>query len=145
AAAFEILKYAYPAQETSLRAVFNAALAELADGQGKTDGVSFGQSIAQAVIALRSTDGWNSYVDYTPSESPASWRLTAPMFAPALLPQWGGVTPFAISSADALVPAGPPDLTSVEYADAVNEVESLGRATGSSRTADQTQIARFWS
>src|SRR5437764_757851 len=41
-------------------------------------------------------------------------------------------------------PAGPPALTSAQYATEYNEVKSLGRATGSTRTADQTQIALFW-
>ena len=143
-AAFEILKYAYPAQESRLRVVLSGALAEIPDNQGKTDGVNFGQSIAQAIVALRSADGWNSFVDYTPSESAGRWQKTAPMYSPAWLPQWANLQTFAIESADALVPSGPPDLTSEDYSRDFREVALLGRATGSTRTADQTQIARFW-
>ena len=49
-----------------------------------------------------------------------------------------------MSSADQFRPAGPPALESQAYADALNEVKLLGSATGSTRTAEQTQIARFW-
>jgi hypothetical protein len=41
--------------------------------------------------------------------------------------------------------ADPPyELTSKKYAADVNEVQSLGVKTGSTRTAEQTQIAYFW-
>jgi hypothetical protein len=39
---------------------------------------------------------------------------------------------------------GPPALTSAQYATDLNEVKSLGAANSSTRTADQTNIARFW-
>jgi len=64
---------------------------------------------------------------------------------PAVDPQWGSVTPFAISSAaDFLLPP-PPDLGSAEWATDLNQVESLGASDSTTRTADQTQIAKFWS
>ena len=144
AAAFEILKYAFPAQETPLLAVLNSALAEIAEGPGKVDGLAFGRSIAETMNALRSGDGWNEFVDYTANASVGRWQETFPMYALAMLPQWADLRPFAIASAAAIVPSGPPDLTGAAYARDFLEVAALGRAAGSSRTADQTQIARFW-
>src|SRR5204862_8335459 len=41
-------------------------------------------------------------------------------------------------------PAPPPALTSAEYAAAFNEVKDLGRVDSTTRTAEQTQIAKFW-
>ncbi len=41
-------------------------------------------------------------------------------------------------------PPGPPSLDSEQYAADYNEVKELGAALGSTRTADQTQIALFW-
>jgi len=67
------------------------------------------------------------------------------MFDVALAPQWADLQPFVMDSAAEFRPAGPPALDSAEYAAAVNEIESLGQATGSTRTPEQTQIARFWS
>ena len=62
----------------------------------------------------------------------------------ALDPQWKNVTPFALTSGDQFRPDAPPSLTSQTYADALNEVKSLGSVGSSTRTTDQTQIARFW-
>jgi hypothetical protein len=45
---------------------------------------------------------------------------------------------------DQFRPTPPPALTSDVYAAAVNEVESLGSATSTTRTAEQTEIGRFW-
>ena len=143
-AAYEILTYAFPAQQAALQGVLTAALAEITNGQAKTDGVAYGKLIAQAYITMRSGDGWNKFVDYVPSSDVGKWQPTAPMYDTALLPQWGQLTPFAITSAAADLPPGPPALTSQAFTDAYNEVKSLGSATGSSRTADQTQVAKFW-
>ena len=68
----------------------------------------------------------------------------SPANAAPLLPQWGNVTPFAISNAAAYVPSGPPALNSDQWTTAYNEVKTLGAVNSSTRTADQTQIAMFW-
>src|SRR5207248_1162009 len=114
-------------------------------GQSQTDGVTFGRAVGAAVIALRADDGSQRLVDYIPTDTNAgTWQPTPPSFADALLPQWATVTPFALSSPDQFRPAPPPALDSAAYAAALNEVEAKGRATGSTRTADETQIALFW-
>ena len=41
-------------------------------------------------------------------------------------------------------PGSIPALDSQAYADAVNQVQSLGARDSATRTADQTQIAKFW-
>jgi hypothetical protein len=59
---------------------------------------------------------------------------------------WGGdVRPFAIESVQRCQPEDPPLLTSFEYAEAYNEVKSLGAATNSTRTPQQSRIARMYS
>jgi hypothetical protein len=63
---------------------------------------------------------------------------------PYLLPQWGFVVPFAMSSSSQFRPPGPPFLDSQQYAEDYNEVKELGAAVGSTRTAEQTEIALFW-
>src|SRR5262249_11259687 len=116
----------------------------VADGQAKTDGIALGQAAGDALIALRAHDGFDTFVDYSPGNLPGDWQPTPPMYAEALLPQWATLQPFAMISPDQFRPAGPPDLSSQAWADAFNDVKSLGRADSSTRTADQTQIARFW-
>ena len=144
AAAHRVLSYLYPGQQALLDTQLAASLGSIPNGTAKTDGIELGQSIADAIIAIRATDGWNDFVDYVPGNQPGDWQLTGPMFDVALLPQWADLTPFAITSPDQFTPAGPPALDSAAYAAALNDVKALGSATGSTRTTDQTQIARFW-
>ncbi|MEU6429472.1 vanadium-dependent haloperoxidase [Microbispora sp. NPDC046973] len=58
------------------------------------------------------------------------------------------LSPVSSSSARPQLPGGFSDITSLlssqAYADQVNEVKSLGGATSTTRTAEQTQIAWFW-
>ncbi|HND54824.1 MAG TPA: Ig-like domain-containing protein, partial [Pirellulaceae bacterium] len=144
AAAHRVLVYAYPAQRASLDASLASSLAAIPDGASKTDGVALGQAAGDSLIALRLHDGWDDFVAYASGAEPGDWQPTAPVFAPAILPQWADLEPWAMSSPDEFLPAGPPALNSVEYAAAVAEVQSVGRSNSTTRTADQTQIARFW-
>jgi membrane-associated phospholipid phosphatase len=57
---------------------------------------------------------------------------------------WGEVTPFVLEQSDQFRPAPPPELTSDAYAAAINEVQSLGSANSTIRTAEQTEIGKFW-
>src|SRR6202035_657487 len=58
--------------------------------------------------------------------------------------QWSRVTPFSIASPREFLPAPPPELTSDAYTQSFDEVKSLGLITSTTRTADQTQIGKFW-
>lgn len=143
-AAHGVLVGLYPAQAAALNAHRDTSLAAIPDGPGKVSGIGLGQNVASAMIAWRSADGSNAPSTYTPTDAPGRWRVGPGNMTPALLPQWGEVTPFALSSGAQFRPSAPPSLDSVEYANALNEVKTLGRATGSSRTPEQTDIAVAW-
>jgi hypothetical protein len=143
-AAYTALSYLYPAQQAFLNTSLTNALASVPSGQSKADGESVGQSVANAIIAMRQNDGSTDFVDYTPGSAPGDWQPTAPAFAPAENPQWATLKPFAMTSDSQFRPAGPPALTSQEYADEVNETLNLGSVNSTTRTADETQIAKFW-
>jgi hypothetical protein len=60
-------------------------------------------------------------------------------------PWLGNVAPFTLKASDQLAGAPPPPhLGSGEYAHEYDEVKALGRATGSSRTPEQTALALFY-
>ncbi|MDG0865163.1 choice-of-anchor D domain-containing protein, partial [Pelomonas aquatica] len=143
-AAYRVLYQLYPAQRAGLDAGLAADLAKITDGAAKTAGIALGDGIARAVIALRANDGYLTLVNIDGSSALGAWRPTGPGFAVAQDPQWGAVTPFALTSGSEFRAPAPPALTSPEYAAAINQVQSLGRATNSTRTADQTQQALFW-
>jgi hypothetical protein len=98
------------------------------------------------MLAIRTHDG--SAVTPPPlpaATQPGQFRPTPPNFAPAVFTHWGGVTPFVLDNGAQFRPTPPPELSSGAYAAALNEVKSVGRDTSTTRTADQTIEAKFWS
>src|SRR5439155_1719910 len=109
AAAHRALSHLFPAQTATFDALLTSSLASIADGTSKTDGIALGQSVADAMLALRANDGSTSYVPYVPGTDVGDWQQTAPAFAPALLPNWATLTPFAMSDDSQFRPDAPPD------------------------------------
>jgi hypothetical protein len=144
-AARDVLVNLFPAQTAAFDTMLSTHLGAIPNGQAKTDGINTGSSVASAILALRANDHSNDAVAYAPSGNPGYWEPTPPANAAALLPQWPIVTPWAMTSGSQYRDAsGPPSLTDAEYAQAFNEVKDLGSETSTMRTADQTDIARFW-
>jgi membrane-associated phospholipid phosphatase len=142
-AAHDTMVALFPAHQATFDATLAADLAGIPPGRAML-GTAVGQAVAQQILAWRSTDGSNAQVTYVPGTDPGDWQPTPPAFAPAVAPQWGSVTPFCIPSDSAFRPPPPPALTSSEYTAAFDEVKSLGAANSATRTAEQSQVARFW-
>jgi membrane-associated phospholipid phosphatase len=145
AAAHTALVGLYPAQQTIVDADYAAELGKVPNGPAKDEGVRLGEQVASNLLAIRANDGSN----VTPSPfiagtNPGDYRPTPPNFPAPVFTNWGQVTPFVLDSGDQFRPAPPPPLTSDAYAAAINEVKSLGSATSTTRTPDQTQIGQFW-
>src|SRR5438034_1870827 len=143
-AAHKALVYLFPAAASSFDMLHVAILAAIPDGPQKTAGIVWGEFVANQILAARANDGCDALVPPPDGSGPGVWVPTPPAFAPYLLPQWGFVAPFGMSSSSQFRPPGPPSLDSEQYAANYNEVQELGAALGSTRTADQTQIALFW-
>ncbi|GIJ64523.1 phosphoesterase PA-phosphatase [Virgisporangium aurantiacum] len=79
-------------------------------------GVDAGRLAADDVLAERSDDG----------PHPAAWR------------------PYLIASPNHVAPDPPPGPEHPDYARDLAEVRTLGAADSVARTADQTEVARFW-
>jgi PAP2 superfamily len=145
AAAHTALVGLYPAQKTSLDADYTAELAKVGDGPAKDKGVRLGEQVASDLLAIRANDGSNvTPPPFVAGTNPGDYRSTPPNFPAPVFTTWGRVTPFVLDSGDQFRPAPPPALTSDAYAAAINEVKSLGSATSTTRTADQTEIGKFW-
>jgi membrane-associated phospholipid phosphatase len=145
AAAHTALVGLYPSQESAVDAEYAAELAEVADGPAKDKGVRVGERIANALLAIRASDGSNvTPPPFIPGTNPGDYRPTPPNFPTPVFTAWGRVTPFVLDRGDQFRPAPPPALTSDAYAWALNEVQSLGSATSATRTAEQTEIGKFW-
>jgi hypothetical protein len=148
-AAYRTLAFYFPAQAATLEALHTEALAAIQDGPAKRDGVTVGETAAANIIALRMNDGRQpvgTLTAYTPPASAglAFWEPTPPAFLPPQTPWLKDVRPFVIAGADQFLPGPPPALDSREWVDEYNEIKLWGRSTGSPRTDEQTEIARFW-
>ena len=144
AAAHEALKKLFPGNDVALDGHFANSLAIL--GLSPVDpGLEFGRAAATAILAVRANDhSTQAQFDYNApgAGDPGVWvRLNN---APALLPGWGQVTPFVLRSGSQFRPEPPPARNSELYARDYNEIKTIGVSTGSSRSAQQTQIALFW-
>jgi hypothetical protein len=145
AAGYTVLSSLYPAQQETLAAEFATSLAQVPNGYHKYEGVRTGEAVANALLALRADDGSaNAQPLFVPGTQPGDYQLTPPAFAQPLFTQWPMVRPFVLRSASQFRPGPPPALTSKAYTTALQEVQSLGAAGSTTRTADQTQIAQFW-
>ncbi|MBC9030808.1 phosphatase PAP2 family protein [Sphingomonas sp. JC676] len=141
-AAYEVLAASDPAHIADYQTALNLSMSLVTNPAAQSQGIATGAAFAQAIIAQRTGDGSAAVVPYVPTGLPGNWKPTSP--APAAFPQWGGVTPFLIDSADQFEPGPPPGLDTPEYAAALAEVRDLGSATSATRTADQTASALFW-
>ncbi|TWU48740.1 PAP2 superfamily protein [Rubripirellula tenax] len=146
AAAFRVASAIY--SDADELAYWNAALAEalavIPDGPAKQSGIALGNTVGDAMLLARQSDGSQATATYSTIDAPGHWDRTLPGFLPPLLPQWPNVEPFAIWSAADFRAPQPPDLSSAAYAASLDEVMRLGRVDSTERTADQTEIAVFW-
>ena len=145
AAAHAVLVGLVPTQKAAFDTALAASLAKVPDGQPKPDGIAVGKAVAEKMLAWRAVDGFNAKASDNPGTAPGVWQRTPPAMAPGVLPQLGAVTPFVLKSADQFPARGRPALTSAEFARDFNEVKSLGARNSTTRTADQSAVAIFWS
>jgi membrane-associated phospholipid phosphatase len=144
-AAHDVLVALYPAFQATLDAELQQDLAQMADGQNKTDGITVGQTVAAQILSVRSNDGSGvTPPPFIPGNQPGDYQLTPPNFAAADFTQWPQVTPFALARADQFRPGPPPELTSDKYTSVFDEVKSLGFILSTTRTPEQTLIGMFW-
>jgi hypothetical protein len=151
-AAYTTLVALFPSQKSTLDGELASSLASLSDDDEDSEdnesmdhGLAWGQQVANDILAWRSTDGFNTALPpVTGGPAPGEWRPTPPAFQSMVFPQVATMLPYAIESPSQFRPAGPPALSTAQYAANFNETKTLGSATSSSRTAEQTLIANYW-
>ena len=139
---------------------YSESLATIPDGMSKELGITVGKKAAEAIIANRANDGFAQTIltSTTPANgtTPGAYRstVTAVNYVPTqnlfpfrILPNWGTVMkPYVIESNQQFRPEdGPYPVTSNEYTADFTEVKTKGARVGSTRTAEEEQIAKFWS
>jgi len=143
-AAHTVLIAEAPSQRAVLDSALAATLNNVSDSAGKTDGIAFGKQVAEKLLASRANDGFSNKVEFKfPPPGPGVWQQT-PQFGPMLFYVWGQMQPMAIKNVKEYDLGGPPALDSEQFAKDYNEVKSVGARKSSTRTADQTAVAVFW-
>jgi hypothetical protein len=151
-AAYTTLVNLYPYQQS----FFQSKLRESLHGISLVpmiEGLAIGGIIGEFYNIARANDG--SIIDtpehqppYTYGQLPGQWRAD-PLHPDAtpLGPDWGGVTPFVVQSALQFGAPPPPDITSLAYAQAYEQVKAIGGdgiVTPSTRTQNETDIGFYW-
>jgi hypothetical protein len=145
AAGHAVLTALYPTMKPELDQQLAAELALIPDGGRKSHGIEVGDKVASLLLAARADDGSTAVPPpFVAGSAPGDYRSTPPNFPAPVFRDWGAVRPFVLKNGAQFRPAPPPALSSVAYARALNEVKSLGQDTSTTRTADQTVIAKFW-
>jgi len=129
-----------PSEKAVIDSAYQAIIDRIPDGQPKRDGIAIGEKAAAAVLARAAADGSNAPDTYQPRTTPGAY---VPTLTP-VMSQWPGRTPWVMTRADQFRPAPPPALSSELWLRDYNEVKSLGAKNSTTRTAEQTAIARFW-
>jgi hypothetical protein len=139
AAAYGVLQVLYPNRVALYQPAYDGALAAIADGDAKVRGLAQGTAAAHAILSLRSNDGRSVALPaYVPGTGPGQFRGVNPVGRNNPY-----IRPFALQHAAQFRPAGPPALTSARYETDLAETRSLGAAASTTRTATQTDTARF--
>ena len=131
----------------ALSSAYAASLDAIDDDSFKRQGITVGRAAAAAMLDAREGDGRFGPSPWMSNPAPGHWQpLVSATGVPVLDPTpWvGNVRPFLLQSSSQFRTAPPPALDSQQWAAEFNEVKSLGRATGATRTDQQTYIAKWW-
>jgi len=145
AAAHTALLSLFPSQESVIDAKFQDSLSQIGGGAHVRQGIRVGEEAANAILAARANDGSDSTPPvFVPQSGPGEYQLTPPNFQQPVFTNWPDVRPFALETGDQFRPPPPPAVISPRYTTDFNEIKSLGEIKSTTRSADQTDIGRFW-
>jgi membrane-associated phospholipid phosphatase len=145
AASVSILKYIYPSEEAFL----NARLREEEESRlwagisCRSDisaGDTLGRMVAQRVMERAVNDRSDAVWTGTIPTGPGFWFSSEHPPQPPLLPLWGSVRPWLMTSGSQFRPSPPPAFGSPTFSSALSEVRQIS----DNRTSEQLRIARFW-
>lgn len=137
-----------PSQFAYLDGEYTAYMAGIPDGKAESDGVGVGEAAAAGILALRADDGFSNTVAYQCSANPPPAGEFEPNGGCGTEPvdaKIAQVTPFTFGDPAQFRPDGPDPFTSDRWVEDFDEVKAYGGVDSSVRTAEQTDIAYFWS
>ena len=133
AAAHAVLVALVPSQQAALDAALAAELAAAQDGD-LVAGEIWGRYVGEQVVTLRATDGTEMALTIPAGTAVGEHRA-------AFDARFRNMTPFGVRNIDRYRSGPPPALTSEAYAQAFNDVKTLGQQDAD---AERNAIAQFW-
>jgi hypothetical protein len=139
AASRSVLLHEAPALSRRTDTAYEKTIAAISDDAARARGIAVGERAAADVIS-KHTDDLPKIESYRPLTSPGTYvPTTFPLgYATAQHKPW------FLKSASQFRPGPPPSLKSTLWARDYNEIKAIGSATSTTRTTQQTAIARFW-
>jgi hypothetical protein len=151
AAAHGVLVGLYPAQQAALDADYLAFLT--ATGLVGDSGIATGQEAAAGLLTQYRGVPTPPLPPYVGGTAPGDWRPTPseignppapPPFSPMAMVYLAFTTPYTMNRPSQFRPQPPPPPTSERYRRDYDEVKHYGARLNSARTAEQTDLAYFW-
>lgn len=144
-AAHTVLVGSFPNKKVDLDAALSKSLKNVKSVIARERGIALGQLAGKAILEMRSKDA--AFADpigqVTNPEQAGLYQATPPM--PFLFaPTWDKMETFGIKTPSQFRVGPMPTLKSTEYTIAFNEVKSKGAKENSTRTAEETAIAKYW-
>jgi len=139
AASRSVLIHEAPLLKAQTETAYQKALTAIPDDSARKRGIELGEKAAADVIA-KHTDDIGAIEPYRPVTTPG-------VYVPTTFPLGYAVAqhrPWFLKSGAQFRPGPPPDLKSELWARDYNEIKTLGSASSTVRTSQQTEIARFW-
>jgi hypothetical protein len=137
-AAHMVLSAIHPDRKADLDAALKISIP--ANTEGVAAGIELGKEAAAGILALRAKDGMDTVESYRPVTQPG-------VYVPAVIPissTIGAMKPWVMETASQFRPEPPPALNSKTWTDDINEIRELGGLKSAKRSAEQTEIGRFW-
>jgi PAP2 superfamily len=147
-AAYAVALNEFPRLTDVIQAAYDAAIAALdASPEAIRAGIAAGKAAADEVLRARDGDNRNlpDLEGYTPGIGPGMWIPTPGGSTNPQTPSLRFVTPFGYDDPGQFRPPPPPALDSRTYTADYNESKDVGRENDTSRTAEQSATAVFWS
>ena len=141
-AAYRVLKGLFPSRGAFYEAAYAAGIGAVPAGDAKTRGMAIGAEVAAGMLALRANDGRETVLPpYVSGTEPGQFRSANANPVGRLNVV---IKPFTTTSHAQFRAGPPPALDSALYAADVNEVKAVASTTSTVRTAEQTEVARFF-
>jgi hypothetical protein len=139
-AAHDVLVALCPDQAEGFAGVLKSSLAEVKDAAARDAGARVGKATAAALLAARADSGANVPDPLFDMQAPGIYIPTIERVGVSI----ARIRPWVMTRADEVRPAPPPALDSAAWARDFNEIKRLGGKKSKERTANQTDIGKFW-